>query len=413
MKLNIGCGYTYLKGYLNVDASGDSLADAIMEAHDLCLDSASVDEITASQLVEHLGFFKGKYFLAECFRVLRPGGTLLLETPHLERSFEIFLAGDRTAREDALTWLYGAETTNMQHRFCFPLELLQDLVAEAGFALVHHESFLYQDNRPSLRLILRKPANREQHEFMAELRKRLVMQEIPSFEDELAMAGQEELLTCLSDAFRRDAAETMGLAVYSAEIVREFFALKDGVDADAGKCQAIAARLAESRFQEALLAMLKSHPAGGGRQKDAYRGTLREGIAIISGLLAGINVRLARADGEPVPVFSVPLLKSLADKLFARGLKEFHRAEYGEALASFGESVRIFRDNPFPWWNSARILGLRRGAEGARLNYEMALAALDASPSEVKHAHQEALMAEMNGIHPREPVAAMGKERSA
>ncbi|MBT1075617.1 class I SAM-dependent methyltransferase [Geobacter grbiciae] len=413
MKLNIGCGHTYLKGHLNIDVSGDSVADAIMEAHDLCLDTASVDEIVASQLMEHLGFFKGKYFLAECFRVLRPSGTLRLETPHLERSFEIFLAGDRTAREDALTWLYGAETAGMQHRFCFPLELLRELVAEAGFALMHHESFLYQDNRPSLRLILRKPADRKQHEFMAELRKRLVMQEIPAFEDELVMAGQEELLTRLADAFRRDAAETMGLTVYSAEIVREYFTLKGKSDANAGKCRAVAARLAESRFQGALLAMLKARPEGAGRQGAAYRGTLRDGIAIISAVLAGKTVELPRGEGRPVTVFSEPLLKSLADKVFARGLKQFHLGEYREALDSFGESSRIFRDNPFVYWNSARIHGLHRNADAVRLNYEMALAALDASPSEVKRAHRQALMAEMNGIPPREPVAVMGKEGSA
>ncbi|ABB32881.1 hypothetical protein GeomeDRAFT_0417 [Geobacter metallireducens RCH3] len=413
MKLNIGCGHTYLKGHLNIDVSGDSVADAIMEAHDLCLDTASVDEIVASQLMEHLGFFKGKYFLAECFRVLRPSGTLRLETPHLERSFEIFLAGDRTAREDALTWLYGAETAGMQHRFCFPLELLRELVAEAGFALMHHESFLYQDNRPSLRLILRKPADRKQHEFMAELRKRLVMQEIPAFEDELVMAGQEELLKRLADALQRDAAETMGLAVYSAEIVREFFTLKGKSDANAGKCRAVAARLAESRFQGALLAMLKARPEGAGRQGDAYREILRDGIAIISAVLAGKTVELPRDEGRPVTVFSEPLLKSLADKVFARGLKQFHLGEYREALDSFGESSRIFRDNPFVYWNSARIHGLHRNADAARLNYEMALAALDASPSEVKHAHRPALMAEMNGIPPWEPVSVIEKEGSA
>lgn len=406
MKLNIGCGYAYLKGHLNVDASEDSLADAIMEAHDLLLDSSSVDEIAACQLVEHLGFFKGKYFLAECFRVLRPGGTLCLETPHLERSFEIFLSGGRMTREHALTWLYGAETTNMQHRFCFPLELLQELAAETGYELAHHESFFYQENRPSLRLILRKPAAREKHQFMAELRKRLVMEEIPAFDDELVMAGQEELLGRLANAFQQDAAETMGLAVYSAEIVREFFALKEGVAPDAGKCRAIAAHLAESRFQELLLTMLKAHPAGGGRQKDAYRETLREGMAIISGLFAGKNMGLTGADGELAPVFAESLLKSLADKLFARGLKDFHRGDYGAALGSFGESVRIFRDNPFPWWNSARIHGLCRNAAAARLNYEMALAAVDASPCEVQPAHRETLLAEMNGITPREPVSA-------
>lgn len=412
MKLNIGCGHNYRKGHLNVDVSADSLADAIMEAHDLLLDSSSVDGITASQLIEHLGFFKGKYFLAECFRVLRPGGTLRLETPHLERSFEIFLAGDRRAREDALTWLYGAETPHMQHRFCFPLELLLELAAATGFDPVHHESFFYQENRPSLRLILRKPAGREKHQFMAELRKRLVIQRIPAFDDEVSIASQEDLLRRIAASIGSSPAHLMELAVQSAEIVREFFTLQRDLGGEVGRCLDVAAYLVEGRFQQFLASELKARPEGGGRQREAFEGTLRQGHAIIRALLAGEDFRLPRVEGALSPVFSEPVLKSLADRLYACGVKEFMLGEYEQALESFGESSRIFRDNPFTWWNRARLWGLRRNAEAARHDYEMALEALDGSPSELKLAHRETLLAEMMGVAPLEPVHVMVKEGS-
>jgi len=413
MKLNIGCGYAYLKGHLNVDACVDSLADALMEAHDLCLDSASVDEITASQLIEHLGFFKTKYFLAECFRVLRPGGILRLETPHLERSFEIFLSGDRTARESALTWLYGAESAGMQHRFCFPLELLLELVHELGFDPLCHESFLYQENRPSLRLILWKSANREKHEFMAELRKRLVMQEIPSFDDEITMAAQEELLKLLADSLESSLADIVGFAIHSAEIVREFFYLRNERDAEAGKYLDVASRLAERCFQQQLGAMLKCRPEGAGRQREAFDETLRQGNSIIQTLLAGEDVHMQGGGDPPLKIFSEPVLKSLGDRLYAQGLKEFMLEEYELALESFRESSRIFRDNPLTWWNIARIHRLRRNDEAARENYGMALAALECSFSDTKEACRERLVAEMNGVTPREPVGVVGKEGSS
>uniref|UniRef100_A0A831XFK6 Methyltransferase domain-containing protein n=1 Tax=Geobacter metallireducens TaxID=28232 RepID=A0A831XFK6_GEOME len=413
MKLNIGCGHNYLKGYLNVDVSADSLADAVMEAHDLLVDSSSVDGITASQLLEHLGFFKGKYFLAECFRVLRPGGTLRLETPHLERTFEIFLAGDRRGREAALTWLYGAETPHMQHRFCFPLELLLELAHETGFDPLHHESFLYQENRPSLRLILQKPAGRERHQFMAELRKRLVMEEIPAFDDEITMAGQEELLRRIAGALGSSPPHILELSLHSAEIVREFYALRCELGAPVQEYLEAATRLAENHFQRMLLAMLKDQPEGGGRQSDACEGTLRQGRAIIRALLAGEDIQLPPIDGEPLRVFSEPVLKALADRLYARGIKEFMVGEYGQALESLGESCRIFRDNPFTWWNRARLHGLCRNAEAARHDYEMALAALAGSPAGMKRAYREMLLAEMGGVAPPEPVDVMGKEGSA
>lgn len=410
MKLNIGCGHTYLKGHLNIDVDGDSLADAVMEAHNLCFDSDSVDEITAHQLIEHLGFFKGKYFLAECFRVLRSGGTLRLETPHLERTFETFLSGDRAAREDALTWLYGAETSHMQHRFCFPLELLLELAAETGFDLVRHESFLYQENRPSLRLILRKPAERERHQLMAELRKRLVMQQIPAFDDELSVAGQEELLRRLAGAFGASPDQILGLAVYSAEIVREYCVLMCGDEA--WKYHAVADRLAESRFQEVLLVMLKARPEGAGKQVEAVRGVLEDGRAIVATLLRGGTVDMTDTDGLSVRVFSEPVLKALGDKLYGRGLKAFVQGEYGQALESFEKSSRIFRDNPFTWWNSARLHGLHSNAEAALLQYDQAQEALDGSSTEMKRAYGERLAAEMRGVLPREPVDVMRKEGS-
>ena len=75
MKLNIGCGYNCLDGWLNVDISPDSAADRLMPAHDLDFHDGSVSEIKALQLIEHLGFFKARYFLSECWRVLEPGGT--------------------------------------------------------------------------------------------------------------------------------------------------------------------------------------------------------------------------------------------------------------------------------------------------------------------------------------------------
>jgi predicted SAM-dependent methyltransferase len=406
MKLNVGCGHDYLDGYLNVDISADSLADAVMEAHDLQVTSAAVDAIVAAQLIEHLGFFKGKYFLSECFRVLRPGGTLRLETPHPERSFEIFLTGDRAARESALTWLYGAETAHMQHRFCFPLELLRELASETGFELLHHESFLYQDNRPALRLILKKPADCAPGVFMAELRKRLVSKGIPAFDDEFALASQEELLARLAGALHVEPLETLQLAINSAEIVREFLALRSATDDRAGEAHAVAARLAELRFQDLLLAILKECRKGAGRQEEAYQETLRQGRVIVSTLLAGESEGLAEVNEERIPAFTAAGIKVLADKRFARGRKEFLRGEYEQALASFDESARLFRDNPFTWWHLARLHALDGNAAAARLAYEMALAALDVSSAEVQRAHRDALMAELNGGFSGEPIAA-------
>ena len=131
MKINVGCGYNWLKGYLNINSRENSLADEIMEAHCLKLESETADEIKASQLIEHLGFFKAKFFLGEAFRVLKKGGRLIIETPHIEKTFEIFLSGDDKIKETALGWIYGSESEGMNHIYCFPFGLLKTICLEA------------------------------------------------------------------------------------------------------------------------------------------------------------------------------------------------------------------------------------------------------------------------------------------
>ena len=88
MKLNLGCGGNYKKGYLNVDAFDDTVADEIMSATNLKIEDNKVDEIIADQLIEHLGIVGSIYSLSECFRVLKPGGKLIIETPDLQKTFE-------------------------------------------------------------------------------------------------------------------------------------------------------------------------------------------------------------------------------------------------------------------------------------------------------------------------------------
>ena len=100
MKLNIGCGKTYKEGFINIDAFDSTVADKIMPANDLKFSSNSIDEIQSIQLIEHLGLFNAIYALSEWFRVLKPGGNLIIETPNLEKSFKNFINGDLETRKN-------------------------------------------------------------------------------------------------------------------------------------------------------------------------------------------------------------------------------------------------------------------------------------------------------------------------
>ena len=378
MKLNIGCGYDYLKGYCNIDSSRASLADRLMQAHSLAFDSCSAEEIVAKQLIEHLGYFKGIYFLSECFRVLKPGGVLRLETPHFEQSIERFLKGSRNGRESVIIWLYGAETDNMQHKFCFPSDLLVSLSRMTGFRVLKQETFMYEKHRPAIRLLLKKTGRVARLQFMAELRNRLVLKGIPDFSNECVISEQEKLLKKLAVMHKADYRHILDMAVCSAGIVNEFFGLIMLEDPAAQKYSAAARYLSGKGFQAVLLNKLIENRAGAGRQKEALEQTYRQGRLIISALLAGKKARMPVPVKSEIVILSDPVLKDISGKLFAAGLKEFRLANYDRALLLFAGAASIFRDDPFVYWNMASAEIMKHNRKRAMSNYEKALAAFEA-----------------------------------
>lgn len=86
--LNLGCGmhYTTSPEWTNVDfqKTGESVI-----AHNLLqgvpFENGSFDLVYHSHVLEHFSPAEGKKFMAECFRVLRPGGIIRVAVPDLER----------------------------------------------------------------------------------------------------------------------------------------------------------------------------------------------------------------------------------------------------------------------------------------------------------------------------------------
>lgn len=366
MKLNIGCGYNYLKGYVNLDASRDSLADKFMEAHQLGFDDGSAEEIKAAQLVEHLGFFKTKYFLAECYRVLKDGGLLLLETPHIEKTFRIFLKGPRAAREAALGWVYGSERPGMEHRYCFPAELLEELLAGAGFEVKKKKLFEYQAHRPALRLAARKKGS-PAADFEAALRRELAVEGTALFKDEYAASELEKLIkAALSPGIFENDELAFELALYEPGLAGAFFRVK-------GNARFIkaAAALAAANFTARMYGALAAQPLGASH-KDAFDAALELGRRDLKEALAG---RLPPAEKPgPQPLFSLEMTRISSDRVFRAGLKAYENADFGEAAGYFAQALRLCRDNPYAWLYFARSFEARGEYNECAPAYEKALA---------------------------------------
>ncbi len=284
MKLNVGCGYNRVEGWLNLDSSPASAADRLMQAHDLEFGNSSASAIKALQVIEHLGFFKTKFFLSECWRVLEAGGTLELETPDIAKTFETFLAGDRVAREASLGWVYGSETPGMNHLYCFPKELLQELLAGAGFAVKSSEEFYFQPGRPALRFEAVKTEGDKQA-LGAALRRRLLDGGLPDFSCELALAGLESVTEKLVKA-GGDPGGELDLALYSAPAVLEYFALAEENERHPSREAGACARLAGWNLQGRLAAGYASAIENGSSPAAAFEAARELGRGLIAAALA-------------------------------------------------------------------------------------------------------------------------------
>jgi SAM-dependent methyltransferase len=85
VRLNLGCGRTILDGWVNLDIVEGPGVDIVADLDDVAanplpLADDSVDEIVALHLIEHLR--NPLEFMAEMWRVAKPGASFALATPY-------------------------------------------------------------------------------------------------------------------------------------------------------------------------------------------------------------------------------------------------------------------------------------------------------------------------------------------
>ena len=92
--LNLGCGYNYVVSSEWTNLDFISTGEGVM-AHNLLsgipFESESFDLVYHSHLLEHFTKEDGEKLIAECFRVLRPGGILRIAVPDLESIVKNYL----------------------------------------------------------------------------------------------------------------------------------------------------------------------------------------------------------------------------------------------------------------------------------------------------------------------------------
>ncbi|MDQ5975336.1 MAG: hypothetical protein QG661_2545 [Actinomycetota bacterium] len=149
--LDLGGGSAGSGGWLTVDMTRE--CDIFWDLRlGLPFPDGRVSRVYSSHFFEHLSFREGQAMLAECLRVLRPGGSFSICVPNAELYIDGYLgrrelpdewfgwepAYNQTTRIDALNYIayMGGE-----HKYMFDQENLLHILRTSGFVDVAARSF--------------------------------------------------------------------------------------------------------------------------------------------------------------------------------------------------------------------------------------------------------------------------------
>ena len=154
LRLHIGCGNNKKEGWINIDLSRK--ADVILDfRRPIPLPTSSCSIIYSEHFLEHLAYpTDALSFLAECYRLLEPGGTFSVGVPDTEGPLKSYVAraNDKDNppcnKQGFPEW---CETTmdcinyhfrqDGEHFFAYDYETLENTLKKVGFRNIHKRAF--------------------------------------------------------------------------------------------------------------------------------------------------------------------------------------------------------------------------------------------------------------------------------
>jgi len=157
LKLNLGGGYIYIKGFKRVDIDPATQPDFLLDVRDLkTIKTNSVEEIIASHILEHIPPNDTFRTLREWYRVLKPGGRILIIVPDCGWAMRMWVKG--RIRDCCLlkTFLGGDPTATpyMLHKNIFWDKRLDRFLIITGYTDIKNIS---KENSGELKFIAKKP----------------------------------------------------------------------------------------------------------------------------------------------------------------------------------------------------------------------------------------------------------------
>ena len=146
MKLHLGCGEIYLKGYINVDFPSTKHSVQQKRVADVCKDilslhypPGSIEEIRLHHVFEHFSRPVACALVSVWYLWLKPGGILHIEVPDFFRTAIVILnpfSSDRM-KDVAMRHLYGSHEANWAiHCAGYTMKSLSDFLKHYGLQII-------------------------------------------------------------------------------------------------------------------------------------------------------------------------------------------------------------------------------------------------------------------------------------
>ena len=156
-KLNLGCGPNQLDGWLNTDRQPLPGSCYLNASRPFPLPDSAFYAVFGEHMIEHLPFPAAAAMVAECARVLRPGGHLRLATPDLAKVCNLVRAAPGSPEAAYTSWQVRTHVSwaagelpafaiNQQfhgwgHQFIYDFECLKALLEAQGFVDVRRVAY--------------------------------------------------------------------------------------------------------------------------------------------------------------------------------------------------------------------------------------------------------------------------------
>ena len=145
MKLHLGCGKKYLKGYVHIDLADYPHIDYKSRIDKLpMIDNESVDLIYVSHALEYFDQYEVKDVLSEWYRKLKHGGILRLAVPDFQKLITVYketndllkIIGPLYGR-----WKVPGSNLILYHKIVYDEKLLINVLKSVGFTEVRNWSW--------------------------------------------------------------------------------------------------------------------------------------------------------------------------------------------------------------------------------------------------------------------------------